>query len=101
MKHLNEVDHPVITLYSKQQITDVKCFCGTGRTFLGVDKTYNLGDVHVTPTVFKDFSVKRKDSGNIQLLSDQLSFTQTLVLGHTARFSTTLPIIYLKKRLET
>jgi hypothetical protein len=56
---------------------------------------------HVTPTVFKDFSVKRKDSGNIQLLSDQLSFTQTLVLGHTARFSTTLPIIYLKKRLET
>jgi hypothetical protein len=25
-----------------------------------VDKTYNLGDVHVTPTVFKDFSVKRR-----------------------------------------
>jgi len=63
VKHINEVDHPVITLYSKQQITDVKRFCGTGRTFLGVDKTYNLGDFHVTPTVFKDLSVTRKDSG--------------------------------------
>ena len=63
VKHINEVDHPVITLYSKQQITDVKRFCGTGRTFLGVDKTYNLGDFHFTPTVFKDLSVKRKNSG--------------------------------------
>ena len=68
----------MITLYSKQQITDVKRFCGTGRTFLGVGKTYNLGDVHAMPTVFKDLSVKRKDSGEYPI-----TFGPTCVIAAT------------------
>lgn len=62
VKDLNEVDHPLPKLYSEQQITDVKRFCGTGRTVLGVDQMYNLAYFHVTPTVSKDPSVKRKDT---------------------------------------
>ncbi|XP_053374086.1 uncharacterized protein LOC128546783 [Mercenaria mercenaria] len=62
VKHLKGLHHPVVTLLNEQQITDIKRFCGTGRTVLGVDKTYNLGDFHVTPTVFKDLSVIRQET---------------------------------------
>lgn len=61
VKHINGLQHPVVTLFNDQQITDIKRFCCTeSGTVLGVDKTYNLGDFHVTPTVYKDLSVIRR-----------------------------------------
>jgi hypothetical protein len=44
---------------NKQQIDDLKRFCATGRTVLGVNKTYDLGGFLVTPTIYKDLSVVR------------------------------------------
>jgi hypothetical protein len=51
VKHLKGINQPVITLMSNQQITDLKRFFATGKTLLGVDKTYNLGEFYVTRTI--------------------------------------------------
>ena len=59
--HIHKQQHPVITLYTDQQITDLKRFCCTDNGFvLGMNKTYNLGEFHVTPTVYKDTSVIKR-----------------------------------------
>ena len=50
---------PVIILYNDEQLTDIKNLCCTGRTVLGVDKTFNLCNVHVTVTCYKQLSVYR------------------------------------------
>ena len=58
VKHINEMNHPVITLFTNQQIIAIKRFCcREDAGVLGMDKTYNLGEFHVTPTVYKDTSV--------------------------------------------
>ncbi|GFS04422.1 hypothetical protein ElyMa_001175300 [Elysia marginata] len=54
---------PGIVLFTTQQIRDIWRFCcssppGEG-TVLGVDKTFNLGQLHVTPTVFKHLGIVR------------------------------------------
>ena len=52
VKHISGLQHPVVTLFTEQQISDIKRFCCKEKgTVLGVDKTYNLGDFHVTPTL--------------------------------------------------
>ncbi|CAH1245863.1 PIN4 [Branchiostoma lanceolatum] len=65
---VQEVKHkaghvPAIVLYTADQMSDVKRFCCAGLAFettvLGLDKTYNLGDLHVTPTVFKHLGLVR------------------------------------------
>ena len=40
---------PCIILYNAEQTQDLKLLCCTGQTVLGVDKTFNLCDMHVTP----------------------------------------------------
>ena len=61
VKHISGLQHPVVTLYTEQQIIDIKRFCcKENGTVLGMDKTYNLGDFHVAPTVYKDLSVLRR-----------------------------------------
>ncbi len=60
---LNKV--PSVMLYTDAQIADIKRFCcqPIHGTVLGFDKTFNLGDVHVTLGVFKHLGVTRKDTG--------------------------------------
>ena len=57
---------PIITLYTEDQINDLKRFCcpshAAQSTMLGIDKTCNLSDVHVIVTVYKCLSVKRRDT---------------------------------------
>ena len=61
VKHMEGLHHPVVTLYTAQQITDIKRFCcRENGTVLSIDKTYNLGEFFVTPTVYKDLSVVRR-----------------------------------------
>ncbi|XP_013400898.1 uncharacterized protein LOC106166782 [Lingula anatina] len=54
---------PSITLFTDKQIADLKrfCFCGqeSESAILGVDKTFNLGQLHVTATSFKNISLRR------------------------------------------
>ena len=58
---------PCVILYNDFQIDDIKRFCcapeSSERTVLGIDKTYNLGPVHVTATVFKNIAVLRQRTG--------------------------------------
>ncbi|XP_078493090.1 uncharacterized protein LOC144748661 [Ciona intestinalis] len=62
---LHKKDSPVaIILYNEKQISDIVRFCCTGRSVLNVDKTFNLGKIHVTITVYKNRSVKSIKSGN-------------------------------------
>ena len=59
---MNGMKHPVITLFTNQQINDIKRFCcREDAGVLGMDKTYNLGEFQVSPTVYKDTSVKRRE----------------------------------------
>ena len=55
---------PCIVLYTQDQLEDLKRFCcppmSGHSTVLGIDKTFNLGTVHVTVTVFKCLAVKTK-----------------------------------------
>ncbi|KAH3819906.1 hypothetical protein DPMN_121650 [Dreissena polymorpha] len=64
VKHLNGFNHRVITLFNSQQIRDIKRFCceNNGKV-LGMDKTFNLWEFHVTPTVDKDISVVNRSTG--------------------------------------
>ena len=49
---------PCVILYTEQQIKDIKRFCcKDGGAILGMDKTYSLGDFHVTPFTYKNLSV--------------------------------------------
>nr|XP_039265581.1 uncharacterized protein LOC120341177 isoform X1 [Styela clava] len=56
----NSID---VTIFSDDQISDIKRFCCTGRTPLTVDKTFNLCEIHVTVTTFKNLSVTNKTTG--------------------------------------
>ena len=60
-------DHvPSIILYTDEQIKDVKRFCASDNTaettVLGVDKTYNLSQLHVTVTTFKNIALLRQST---------------------------------------
>ena len=49
-----------ILLHLPQQIVDIKRFCCSGSTVLGIDKTFNLGKVYATVTAFKDLRVNKR-----------------------------------------
>ena len=55
---------PSVICYTPEQLLDIQRFCIKGNCVLGFDKTFNLGgDVHVTPSVFKNMSVNRGKTG--------------------------------------
>ncbi|WAR28744.1 hypothetical protein MAR_014448, partial [Mya arenaria] len=55
---------PSVILYTDEQLQDIGLFCCQENegTILGVDKTYNFGQLHLTTTVFKNLSVVRTDT---------------------------------------
>ena len=59
---------PTIVLFTEEQIMDVNRFCCSvpvaHTTVLGFDKTFNLGELHVTVGVFKNLAVTRRDTGD-------------------------------------
>ena len=85
VKHINGMNHPVIMLFTNQQINAIKRFCSREDAgFLGMDKTYNLGKFHVTPTVYKDIRLKdERVLKTIPSALDQRSYTRALQLKHT------------------
>ena len=50
---------PTIILYNDEQISDLKNICCTGQSLLGIDKTFNWCNMHVTTTCYKQPSVIR------------------------------------------
>ncbi len=59
---------PSVILYTEEQILDIRRFCATHPsnkvTVLGVDKTFNLGELHVTTTNFKHLALIRPRTGD-------------------------------------
>ena len=57
---------PSAILYTDRQIDDIRRFCCSASvaetTILGVDKTFNLGQLHVTITAFKNLAILRRDT---------------------------------------
>ena len=55
---------PSVILYLDEQILDLKRFCcNKESTVLCVDKTFNLGDLFLTATVFKNTALTRRMTG--------------------------------------
>ena len=63
-----------ITVYNDRQITEIKQFCliGKQRSVWSFDKTYNLGELYVTQSVYTNCALLRArkdtDSENVLLL---------------------------------
>jgi len=57
---------PNVVLYSDRQISDIKgmCFDRENGSVIGIDKTYNIGSVYVTASVYKNIAIMRKRSGD-------------------------------------
>lgn len=64
-KVIHGKDSPVsIILYDENQILDLKRFCMSGRTVMGIDKTYNLGKIFATVATFKNLSLNSVKSND-------------------------------------
>ena len=56
--------HSIMPIYNKNMIKQMKNLCCRGQpSVIGVDRTFNLGELFVTVTVFKQPTVVRKTSG--------------------------------------
>jgi len=53
---------PSVILYDKHQLNDIKEFCFGGKegSVLAFDKTYNLGAIYVTPSIYKNLARCRR-----------------------------------------
>jgi hypothetical protein len=45
------------TVYTDDQLEDIKNVCCSGQSILGIDKTFNLCNMHVTATCFNQTAV--------------------------------------------
>ena len=48
---------PCLILYTDAQMDDIKHMCCSGQSIIGVDKTFNLCDMHVTASCYKQMTV--------------------------------------------
>jgi hypothetical protein len=80
---------PCLILYNDDQLTDIKNICCTGQTPLGIDKTFNLCDMHMAATCYKRPVLSRKVRGNYQFFL-VLFISMTIATSKLAAiFSTT------------
>jgi hypothetical protein len=63
-------------------MADIRRFCcsrpSAHSTVLGVDKTFNLGELHVTATVFKNLAVGRQTTDNFPISARKFGFRYVL-----------------------
>ncbi|GFR90897.1 hypothetical protein ElyMa_006162000 [Elysia marginata] len=90
---------PGIVLFTTQQIRDIRRFCcssppGEG-TVLAVDKTFNLGQLHVTPTVFKHLGIVRPTTN-----THPIFIGPTLIHGNSDRKTYSTFFNFIKQELE-
>lgn len=60
---------PSIILYSDRQLSDIKAMCFDKHTgsVLSVDKTYNLGQLYVTVTVYRNLALQRAGTHDVPI----------------------------------
>jgi hypothetical protein len=53
---------PSVVLYSDNQLRDLKAFCfnRSAGSVLSFDKTFNLGEIYVTPSVYKNMALQQR-----------------------------------------
>lgn len=54
---------PSVICYTEDQLLDLQRSCLYHNEVLGFDKTYNLGDVHVTVSAYKNVTVRNTETG--------------------------------------
>jgi len=71
---------PSILLFTDRQMREVKSFCfnRSEGSVLGFDKTYNLGSMYVTPSVYKNVALVRRRTGDSPLF-----IGPTFIHGHS------------------
>ncbi|CAG2250556.1 unnamed protein product [Mytilus edulis] len=53
---------PCLIMYTEQQLEDIKTLCCSGQSIVGIDKTFNLCDMHVTALCFKQTAVNMEST---------------------------------------
>ena len=76
---ISKAQVPSVILYLSDQVHVLKRFCCSGQSVLRVDKTFNLGQVFVTTTVFKHKALPRTDTDENPIFS-HLSCMETPLL---------------------
>jgi hypothetical protein len=59
---------PCIILYDDDQLEDLKTLCSSGQSIVGIDKTFNLCEMHVTASCYKHTSVYIDNPGEPPIL---------------------------------
>ena len=64
---LHDFEFEKFWLHDERQIREIKAFCFAAQSgsVLAFDKTFNLGSIYVTPSVFKNTALTRKRTGVI------------------------------------
>ena len=76
-------------LYTDKQLTDLQNFCSKGHTVLRVDKMFNLRDMHVMVTCYKQFSLNKQWTDGHPIFLGQLYLETTVTSSPTATSSIT------------
>lgn len=63
---------PCIILYLDEHLTDLRHLSCTGTSILGVDKTFNLCDMHVTSTCYKQTTVVKDSTGEAPIFLEPM-----------------------------
>ncbi|CAG2224638.1 unnamed protein product [Mytilus edulis] len=53
---------PCLIMNTEQQLEDIKTLCCSGQSIVGIDKTFNLCDMHVTALCFKQTAVNMEST---------------------------------------
>ncbi|VDI47108.1 Hypothetical predicted protein [Mytilus galloprovincialis] len=69
---------PCVILYTEEMMKDVVNLCCSGQTLLGFDKTFNICDIHVTPS--NNFLSRRLKQENRLYLLDPCFYTTVRIL---------------------
>lgn len=69
---------PTFMLYTDEQLADIRNYCCSDQTALGVDKAFMLTKMHVTVTVYKQLSVSRSANEQLPLFKGPMFIHDTI-----------------------
>ena len=86
---------PCLIFYTDEQMADIRNLCCSGETVIGVDKTFNLCDSHVTATCFISSLLSVRLPGTPWSSYAHCAFTMTVISSHTEISLTTYALSWL------
>ena len=61
-----------VIIFNDYQLYDIERFCCSGMTPLGFDKTYKLGNIFLTGSVYKHLAVKSSETGETPIFLEPM-----------------------------